>query len=302
MSKKIIASVIGVVIGVAAVWVWLLNFKPPLPEVKNFDECVKAGYPVMESYPRQCKIPDGKTFVEDLIKIFQPRPNDFIKSPLEIKGEARGYWFFEASFPVQLLDANGKELGTTIAQAKGDWMTENFVPFEAVLEFQTPTTEKGTLILEKDNPSGLPEYEDELKIPVLFKRTRLVELYYYNSELDQGEDGNILCSRKGLVAVERKIPLTITPIKDTINLLLKGELTDEEKASGITTEYPLSGLSLKNAVLDSGVLTLTFDDQNNKTVGGSCRVGVLWFQIEATAKQFSGVKKVQFLPEELFQP
>lgn len=41
---------------------------------------------------------------------------------------------------------------------------------------------------------------------------------------------------------------------------------------------------------------------NNKTNGGSCRAGILWFQIEATAKQFSEVKQVRFLPEELFQP
>ena len=34
----------------------------------NFDECVQAGYPVMESYPRQCRTPEGKTFTE-IIKI-----------------------------------------------------------------------------------------------------------------------------------------------------------------------------------------------------------------------------------------
>jgi len=54
----------------------------------------------MESYPRQCKTPDGKTFTEDignevekldLIKINNPRPNQIIESPLFIKGEARGF-------------------------------------------------------------------------------------------------------------------------------------------------------------------------------------------------------------------
>ncbi len=34
--------------------------------VTNFEECAKAGYPVMESYPRQCRTPDGKNFVENL--------------------------------------------------------------------------------------------------------------------------------------------------------------------------------------------------------------------------------------------
>ena len=131
---------------------------------------------------------------------------------------------------------------------------------------------------------------------------RTVKLFYYSPERDKDENGNVLCSRNGLVPVERKIPVTKTPIQDTIKLLFLGGLTDEERARGISTEYPLKGLSLKGASLKDGVLTLEFSDPNNKTGGGSCRVGILWFQIEATAKQFPGVKKVQFLPEELFQP
>ena len=133
---------------------------------------------------------------------------------------------------------------------------------------------------------------------------RLVKLYYYNPEKDKDETGNTKCSRDGLVAIERKIPITKTPIQDTIKLLLKGKenLTEEEKAQGITTEYPLEGFSLRGASLKNGTLTLEFDDSQNKTVGGSCRVGILWFQIEATAKQFPEVQQVRFLPEELFQP
>lgn len=129
-----------------------------------------------------------------------------------------------------------------------------------------------------------------------------VKLFYYSPGKDKDENGNVLCSRNGLVPVERKIPVTKTPIQGTIKLLLSGRLTDEERARGIGTEYPLEGLSLKGASLKDGVLTLEFSDQNNKTVGGSCRVGILWFQIEATAKQFPEVRQVHFLPEELFQP
>jgi len=134
--------------------------------------------------------------------------------------------------------------------------------------------------------------------------TRTIKLYYYNPEKDKDETGNTKCSRDGLVAIERKIPITKTPIQDTIKLLLKGKenLTEEEKTQGITTEYPLEGLSLKGALLKDGILTLEFDDSQNRTVGGSCRVGILWFQIEATAKQFPEVQQVRFLPEEIFQP
>ncbi|MGH7960514.1 MAG: hypothetical protein ACRERD_01655, partial [Candidatus Binatia bacterium] len=36
--------------------------------INSFDECAGAGNPVMESYPRQCRTPEGKTFVEDTKK------------------------------------------------------------------------------------------------------------------------------------------------------------------------------------------------------------------------------------------
>jgi len=242
----------------------------------------------------------------DLIRVSNPKPNETVKSPLIVKGEARGNWFFEASFPVKLLDAEGNLLSIAIAQAKSDWMTTDFVPFEATLEFQAPAAERGVLVLQKDNPSGLPEHDDELRIPVRLEKTsqsyQEIYLYYYNADLDKDETGNIACSRNGLVPVTRKIPITQTPIQDAIKLLLKGELTVQERAQGISTEYPLEGVELVGASLKDGVLTLEFNDPNFRTGGGSCRVGILWFQIERTAEQFGQARQVRFLPEELFQP
>ena len=38
-----------------------------VPKITNFDECVAAGNPIMESYPRQCRDPiSDKTFVEEV--------------------------------------------------------------------------------------------------------------------------------------------------------------------------------------------------------------------------------------------
>ena len=105
----------------------------------------------------------------DKIKIFSPLPNGVITSPVGVRGEARGTWYFEASFPIRLEDANGKVLVQTYTMAQGEWMTENFVPFELILSFDTPETDKGTLIFEKDNPSGLPEHAEELRMPVRFR-------------------------------------------------------------------------------------------------------------------------------------
>lgn len=146
--------------------------------ITSFEECIAAGNPILESYPRQCKTKGGETFTEDigneiekqdLIRISNPRPNQLVTSPLVIKGDARGYWFFEASFPIELLDAQGNKLLTSFIQADGEWMTENFVPFESTFSFEPPQTATGTLILHKDNPSGDPSRDDALIIPVRFR-------------------------------------------------------------------------------------------------------------------------------------
>lgn len=41
--------------------------RPLSPQaVTNFEECAQAGFPVGESFPRQCWTPDGRHFVEEI--------------------------------------------------------------------------------------------------------------------------------------------------------------------------------------------------------------------------------------------
>jgi hypothetical protein len=110
------------------------------------------------------KIADPSTMID----VVSPVPYGMVTSPFSVIGQAKGTWYFEASFPVRLEDANGKVIVSTHADAKGDWMTENFVPFSATLTFTKPATKTGKLILSKDNPSGLPEHDASIEIPVTF--------------------------------------------------------------------------------------------------------------------------------------
>ncbi len=242
------------------------------------------------------------------IVITSPQAGDIISSPLTVSGEARGNWYFEASFPVQILDADGRELGVSPATAQGEWMTEEFVPFTGTIEFATSTTPTGTIVFHKDNPSDLRQYDDKREVPIRFSTVatstnmRTVKLYFYNSNFDKDASGNVICSEQGLVPVERRIPLTQTPIQDAVRELLKGP-TQAERAKLLGTEFPLPGLKLSGASLSSQTLTLTFSDPENKTDGGSCRVTVLAAQIKATAMQFGGVSEVRFAPQDaVFQP
>ncbi|MDD2807724.1 MAG: Gmad2 immunoglobulin-like domain-containing protein [Patescibacteria group bacterium] len=109
------------------------------------------------------------SYQTDLIKLKTPAVAQTISSPLIVSGTARGNWFFEASFPVILTDWDGKIIAQGVAQAKGDWMTTDFVPFEATLTFDQPAYGvRGSLILKKDNPSGLPQNDAALEIPIFF--------------------------------------------------------------------------------------------------------------------------------------
>jgi len=132
--------------------------------------------------------------------------------------------------------------------------------------------------------------------------TQTITLYYYSSTLDQDESGNILCSEKGLVGVKRKISDSKKIIDDTIRLLIKGQLTSDEKNQGITTEFPLPNFEFIQSDLQDNILTITFKDPLFKTSGGACRVQILQQQIVATAKQFNEVSQVIFEPNDLFQP
>lgn len=148
-------------------------------DILNFNDCVAAGYAIMESYPRQCRTESGDLFVEnignvlekqDLIQVYTPQPNDRITSPLKITGEARGYWFFEATAPVILTDWDGLIIAEGYVTTDGEWMTEDMVPFSGELEFSKPIYgENGTFILHKANPSDLPENDDALEFPILFE-------------------------------------------------------------------------------------------------------------------------------------
>lgn len=303
------AIFIALVIAVLAVF-WAINSSKnsETSAINDFEACAEEGYPIMESYPRQCRTSDGRLFVEEIspapeeekIRIFSPKPKENVASPLRISGEARGGWFFEASFPVYVQDEKGRELGRGIASANGDWMTEEFVPFGAEIIFETGGAKNGVIVFEKDNPSGLPENADEVRVPVLFESVnkKSVKLFYYNRMADP----DVSCSDDAVQSVEREIGITKSPIKDTMELLIRGEISDAERDAGFMSEFPIEGLKLKGVNLKEGVLSVEFADSMNKTGGGSCKVNLMRAQIEKTAKQFAEVEEVKILPEEAFQP
>lgn len=118
-----------------------------------------------------------KTFTTDLetgvqlkdeIILNAPKPLQKINNPVNVSGKARGSWFFEGSFPAEVTDAKGNSLGTGTMQAEENSQTSEFVSFSGVIDYKNPSTATGSLILRNDNPSGIPENQKTLKIPITF--------------------------------------------------------------------------------------------------------------------------------------
>ncbi|MDP3645643.1 MAG: hypothetical protein Q8R25_00995 [bacterium] len=70
-SLIVLAIILSVIAGV------LLKISSVVQEyrfaqIASYEECVAAGNPIMESYPTQCRTPDGRTFVN---------PNEHVDAP-----------------------------------------------------------------------------------------------------------------------------------------------------------------------------------------------------------------------------
>ncbi|MDD5290069.1 MAG: GerMN domain-containing protein [Patescibacteria group bacterium] len=295
--KKLLTFIVILLIIVAGYFAYHQFYRPEKTEITNFADCAAAGNPIMESYPRRCNA-NGKTFTEDIgnllekentIRVDEPRPLTLVGNPIIIKGQARGFWFFEASFPVKLIDAQGNVLGTGIAEAQSDWMTENFVPFQAELKYIASADGSGRLILARDNPSGLPQNNDSLNIPIQYLKSNgkiKVKVFFQNSELDASTDYD--CSK--FLAVEREVDKTEGIARVALEELLKGP-SQAEKDLGFTTTIP-AGVKIQKLEITDGVAKVDFSSDLESGVGGSCRVTAIRAQISETLKQFSTVSSI----------
>jgi|GEM_PF-981424 len=175
---------VAIVITIAGVLFYALS----RPTTSNdYDDCVNApGSIVQESYPATCITKDGKSFIQPTpdntqsspstgslteVVVTEPVSGAFVANSFIVRGTVPPGWMFEGVFPVELQNAKG----IAIAQATGtelepgSWSSGSPIAFTATVEFPA-TTGKGTLVLKKDNPSGLPENDRSFKLPVAFSR------------------------------------------------------------------------------------------------------------------------------------
>lgn len=126
---------------------------------------------ILIAWPTPIKNGNGVHIAPDTsenIRVSSPVSGDTVQKTIVVTGEARGQWYFEASFPLEVLDKDGNSIAMSYATAQGEWMTTDFVPFEGTITVQGYSG-PATLVLHKDNPSGLPEHEDSVSLPIIIQ-------------------------------------------------------------------------------------------------------------------------------------
>ena len=73
MKKYVLIAVVLLFVVVSAFFLFYGNDE--VEDVESFDDCMAAGFAVMESYPRQCIDDDGNVFIEEVDMLDE---NDFV--------------------------------------------------------------------------------------------------------------------------------------------------------------------------------------------------------------------------------
>ncbi len=294
MSNKTLLSILAAIVVIAAIISTVRFFSAEDAWVCRDGVWIRHGNPAgnqpLESCPQDSgEEPGGPVEVDkgDLIRVNVPAPNQSVGSPIIIEGEARGNWYFEADFPVRLYDSAGQLLATAIATAQGDWMTENFVPFRAILTYQAASEMEATLVLEKDNPSGLPQNADEIRIPLRLQAIpslMTVKAYFSNIILDPAVSCNVV------FPIERQVPATSAVARAALEELIKG-LTTVERDQGYSTSLN-EDVRIQSLTIENGVAKVDFNPALEAQPGGSCRAAAIGAQIRETLLQFPTVSEV----------
>ena len=181
--NKNLAVTLAIILGLALIAIVALSLNRETGSARTFAECAAEGNPVMESYPRQCRFPDGTLVVEVIesasssassssqanIVVTQPVANDEIRNPVIIRGQAR---VFENTFSYRIIDAaDGTILLEDHAMASAPDIGQ-FGIFEVKATYNLPQSVIGTIEVFEYSAKDGSEI-NMVRIPVFFKEEDL---------------------------------------------------------------------------------------------------------------------------------
>jgi hypothetical protein len=197
------------------------------------------------------------------------------------------FQFIQVAKPEDIHAGDTTTIVTQISAKNGEQLIEFITGFETFLEKvdRYSLSEDDYSKLINKNLTVYNQILSSFKFLEIDSNLKIVKLYYSDIEIDPNLDK---CKANNYI--EKPLPPTNTPIKDTIDLLIE---------SGLLANPP--EFKLLSASLKDGILTLEFPWIGSYTTGGTCHIGILTSQIIDTALQFPEVDKVVFEPQ-VFQP
>ncbi|MDY0097022.1 MAG: GerMN domain-containing protein [Candidatus Dojkabacteria bacterium] len=263
--------------------------------LKNKDICCK--YELCKQLTTVCVEEDGKEQEEesekgDTIYLDGVKSGDVLSVEDEVLGRAPSSWYFEGTFPVRIFNQQGDEIASLFAVATEEWAQEGDVPFSLELHSNLIELDEESIVVmqfEKDNPSGLEENADYLKITVTLKPVEeekiiTFKVFFPNDEMSDMEDCTLV------YPIVREVPYTVAVGRAALEELFKG-LAGTEPDNGYFTNIP-EGVKVQSLSIEGGVARVDLSEELEEGVGGSCMVASITAQITETLKQFPTVDSV----------
>ena len=284
---KILAIILFLAVGAFLISKYFLDNYPPRIDISDrLPETLNTVGSRIDSAAQNIEKEESEN--ENLIRVSYPLTGAKIGGTIYVTGIARGTWYFEGDFPTELVDASGKILTSVPTSAIGWWMTEEFVPFSAVIKYPVQKSTPAKIILRKDNPSDMRELDASIEIPVVLEpETSSAAVYFGSRYFDKNES---ICGQ--VFPSARPVSSTMASARETLEALLKGP-TDKEKELGYNTAIPPDvkiqqfDATLPVAKVDLSRELLQMD------VDVACRRILIEKQITETIKKSSGAKSVE---------
>lgn len=233
------------------------------------------------------------------IVVAQPVAGETISFPLAIVGQAR---VFENVFHYRVIDAANVVLAEHYAIADAKDIGE-YGSFSLRVNYQQPTTSEGFVeVFSYSAKDG--SVQDLQRIPVTFADdvvTKNISVFFVSrAGIETGNDCAIVRE------VVRRVPDTVAVAHAAMQELLAGVYPFEDVDGDYLSLIPYSA-RIRSLHVENGVATVVFVKDSFTGTAGSCTVGAIRAQIEATLSQFSSVTSVvikeENVPvEEVLQP
>ena len=167
MTSKAIKFFIGIIIVLFLIICAMTAYLVFTPGRSNTSSTVPASTTTPSTVTTP--IASSTELLSASVTVSTPVANATVGRAFAIAGVAPNGWYFEAVFPIQVRDPDDNLIATGQGHAESDWTIAGPVPFTASIALDGDYSGPADLILLRDNPSGLPENDDEVTVPIVIK-------------------------------------------------------------------------------------------------------------------------------------